>query len=178
MLRSRMRTARHRGTRGLTAYDRRRLGRALREVGEARVYRRAQALLLLAEGRPVGDITHVTGLSRPGLYRWLNRYLQSRRIESLDDAPRQGRPRVAPTITDARILRELRRDPMALGYATTGWTVALLATHLGQRYGCLISTHTLRRRMRQLGLRWKRPRYVYAEKEPHRAQKKGALSAA
>lgn len=178
MLRSRMRTARPRGTHGLSIHDRRRLGRALREVGEARVYRRAQALLLLAEGRPVGDVTHVTGLSRPGLYRWLNRYLQSRRIEALGDAPRQGRPRVAPAITDARILRELRRNPMALGYATTGWTVALLATHLSQRYGCPISARTLRRRMRHLRLRWKRPRYVYAEKEPHRAQKKGALFAA
>jgi hypothetical protein len=32
--------------------------------------------------------------------------------------------------------------------------------------------------MRRLGLRWKRPRYVYATKDPHRAQKKGRLSAA
>ncbi len=41
---------------------------------------------------------------------------------------------------------------------------------------CSISARTLRRRMKEIGLRCKRPRYVYSEKEPHRAQKKGRLS--
>ena len=59
-----------------------------------------------------------------------------------------------------------------------GLAVALLAQHLGRRYGCPIAARTLRRRMRALGLRWKRPRYVYAERDPHRAQKKGGSSAA
>jgi len=60
-----------------------------------------------------------------------------------------------------------------LGYNSTGWTVALLADHLRQKYGRCPSLRTLRRRMHELGLRWKRPRYVYAIKDPHRAQKKG-----
>jgi transposase len=66
---------------------------------------------------------------------------------------------------------------MRLGYNTTGWTVALLARHPGQKYGCPIAARTLRRRLHRLGLRWKRPRYVYATKDPHRAQKKGRLFA-
>jgi len=65
-----------------------------------------------------------------------------------------------------------------LGYNTTGWTVALLAQHLSQKYRCAISERTLRRRLRCLGLRWKRPRYAYATKDPHRAQKKERLFAA
>jgi transposase len=99
-------------------------------------------------------------------------------VASLEDAPRSGRPRAAARVTDARIVREFRRDPLRLGYNTTGWTVPLLATHLSQKYGCRLSPATLRRRMRHLGLRWKRPRYVYADKDPHRAQKKGGSSAA
>jgi len=67
---------------------------------------------------------------------------------------------------------------MRLGYNATGWTVSLLADRLQNRYGCAISARTLRRRMRDLDLRWKRPRYVYATKDPHRAQKKGGLFAA
>jgi len=85
---------------------------------------------------------------------------------------------VAATITAARIKRQFRRDPLRLGYAATGWTVALLAKHLGRVYDCPITARTLRRRLRALGLRWKRPRYVYADKDPHRAQKKGVLFAA
>lgn len=38
----------------------------------------------------------------------------------------------------------------------------------------MISPRTLRRRMREIGLRCKRPRYFYEEKDPHRAQK-GAI---
>lgn len=67
---------------------------------------------------------------------------------------------------------------MRLGYHATGWTVSLLADHLQTKYGGALSARTLRRRMWDLDLRWKRPRYVYATKDPNRAQKKGALFAA
>ena len=83
---------------------------------------------------------------------------------------------MAAEITGQRILEELARSPLELGYRTNVWTVELLAGHLGRRYECSISPRTLRRRMRQVGLRCKRPRYVYSEKEPHLAQKKGRLS--
>jgi hypothetical protein len=66
--------------------------------------------------------------SRPwAVYAWVRRYLVSHRPESLCDAERSGHHPVAPRITDARILRELRRNPLRLGYSTTGWTVTLLA---------------------------------------------------
>jgi transposase len=70
----------------------------------------------------------------------------------------------------------LRRLPRELGYQTNVWTVALLARRLNERYRCAINTRTLRRRMKQIGLRCKRPRYVYSENEPHLPQKKGRLS--
>lgn len=73
-------------------------------------------------------------------------------------------------------MNELRRVPSSLGYRTGVWTVDLLAAHLSVRYRCAISPRTLRRRMRALGLRCKRPRYVYSEKEPHVRQKKGRSS--
>jgi transposase len=67
----------------------------------------------------------------------------------------------------------MRRNPLQLGYRTTTWTVELLADHLSHRYGCVINPHTLRRRMKAIGLKFKRPRYFYEEKDPHRIQKKG-----
>jgi len=105
-------------------------------------------------------------------------YLRTHRPDSVHDASRSGRPRVARTITDARMVRELRRDPMRLGDNATGWTVSLLADRLQGRYGCALSARTRRRRLRDLDLRWKRPRYIYATKDPNRAQKKGGLFAA
>lgn len=160
-------------SRGFVASDVRRLVQALRRASEVRVYRRIQAVLLVARGRPVSQVARDTATRRWSIYNWVRRYLHAHRSDCLCDAARVGRPRAAPRITDARIIAELRRDPLRLGYSTTGWTVPLLAAHLGRKYHCPISVPTLRRRMRRLDLRWKRPRYVYATKDPHRAQKKG-----
>jgi hypothetical protein len=59
---------------------------------------------------------------------------------------------------------------MALGYSTTTWTVKLLAGHPSRTYDCQITEWTLRRRMRDADLRWKRSRYTFATKDPYRAQ--------
>jgi transposase len=173
-----MRRARTPDELGFDRYDRQRLTRALARATEIRLFRRVQAVLLVARGFPVAEAARITGTRPDAVYRWLRLYLRTHAPDGLRDAPRSGRPRVAGGVTDARIVREFRRDPLCLGYNTTGWTVALLAEHLGGKYGCPISARTLRRRMRALGLRWKRPRYVYADKDPHRAQKKGGLSVA
>ena len=132
----------------------------------------------MARGYAVSEVASITGAQPAAIYDWVQCYRRTHRPDSLADAWRSGRPPAAPAVTDARIVREFRRDPLRLGYDTTGWTVALLAAHpgpevslpdLGPHAGC---------RMHDLGLRWKRPRYVYAEKDPHRAQKKGGLFAA
>jgi transposase len=154
------------------------LARALERTKEVRIFRRIQAVLLVALGWAIGEAARITG-TRPGaIYDWVRRYRRDHQVASLEDAPRCGRPPTAARITDARIVRAFRRDPLRLGYYTTSWTVPLLAAHLSWKYDCPIAPATLRRRMRRLGLRWKRPRYVYAEKDPHRVQKKGGLSAA
>jgi transposase len=135
-----------------------------------------QAVLLVAEGRLVAEAAHITGLSRRTVYQLVNSYTARHAVEALCESPRSGRPTVAQALTPARILRELDRSPLRLGYRTNVWTVELLAARLAERYGCAINPRTLRRRMRRMGLRCKRPRYVYSEKEPHLAQKKGRLS--
>lgn len=163
---------------GFNGHDRRRLAKALKRTEKASVYRRLQAVLLVASGYAVNQVAQITGALRRAVYQWVNRYLATQRVDSLADRPRSGRPSTATRITDTRILREWRRDPLRLGYNTTVQTVVLLARHLSTRYDCAITPRTLRRRMKRLCLRWKRPRYVYTLKDPHRAQKKGGLSAA
>jgi len=170
-----MRKARSSAERGFTGHDRQRLSRALPQTDVARVFRRIQAVLLIAEGRTVGEVAQITRFSLQSVDNVVHRYLQSHRIESLYDLSHPGRPLDAPELTVAQIVRELHRSPLQLGYRTNVWTVKTLALHLSQRYESAIAPWTLRRRMKHLGLVWKRPRYFYAEKHPHRAQKKGPL---
>lgn len=124
----------------------------------------------------MAQAAQITGLSLQSVYHLVDRYLQSHQAEDLQDQPRSGRPPAAPELTATRILRGLRRSPLKLGYGTNVWTVETLAHHLSDRYQAVIAPRTLRRRMKELGLVSKRPRYFYAEKDPHRAQKKGRSS--
>lgn len=162
---------------GFNRYDKPRLRRALHEVADKRTFLRLKAVLLVAQGLSINEVSKIIDKSAQIIYHWIGAYLKNHQVESLYDARRTGRPLAAKSVTDERIIRELRRHPLRLGYNTTVWTVELLANHLSQRYGCAISPRTLYRRMKQIGLRCKRPRYVYSEKDPHRAQKKGRLSA-
>lgn len=163
---------------GFSKHDQRRLTNALREEADVRTFRRLQAVLLVAQGHDWATTAHLTGLSQRSLYRLVSRYLETHQARALRDEERSGRPLAATQVTEARILRVLQRVPLQLGYRTNVWTVELLAEHLSEQYDCSISARTLRRRMKQIGLRCKRPRYVYSEKESHRAQKKGRLSGA
>jgi transposase len=173
-----MRRAKSPAELGFNRYDERRLKKALKGVVDKRRFQRVQAVLLVAQGRALPDVALSAGVSLPAVYTWVTGYLAAHQVSALPDAPRRGRPRTAPPITSARILREVRRNPLRLGYRTTVWTVPLLTPQLSRLYQCPLSSYTLRRPMRALGLRCKRPRYVYAEKEPHQAQKKGLSGAA
>jgi transposase len=110
------------------------LGRFLKQVVDARSYRRVKAVLLVTTGVMVSKVAQLIGVSRQSIHGWIRRYLKRRAPEDLQEAPRSGHPLAARTITEAHIAREFRRDPL-----------------------------------------WKRPQYVYSEKAPHIAQKKGLL---
>lgn len=163
---------------GFTRHDRGRLTKALAHAREARLFRRLQAVLSVAEGVTVSEAARRARVDRSTLHRWLGLYRRRRDPADLADAPRAGRPAVAAVLTDSAVATLLARDPRREGFAATSWTVPLLTTYLARHSGQPVSARTLRRRLHALGYRWKRPRYVYTGEEPHLAQKKGRLPAA
>jgi transposase len=167
-----MRIAKRPSELGFNPYDVSRLTKALKRATDARLFQRVQAVLWVAQGETISEVAALTGVSGQTVYNWLQRYLTCHQVAALVDAPRSGRPVTAPQITATQILQHLHCNPLRLGYRTTVWSVKLLAAHLSHQYDCPISSHTLRRRMKAMGLRCKRPRYFYEEKAPHRAQKK------
>jgi len=168
-----MRIAKRPAELGFNQYDVPRLTKALKCAADARLFQRVQAVLWVAQGDTISEVAELTGVSVQTVYNWLQRYLACHQAVALADAPRSGRPVTAPQMTATRILQHLQGNPLQLGYRTTVWSVKLLAAHLSRQYQCPIKPHTLRRRMKAIGLRCKRPRYFYEEKAPHRAQKKG-----
>ena len=87
----------------------------------------------------------------------------------MGEKPRLGQRPAFAEFTRRCLLDELAKDSLALGYAAANWTAPLLAHHLQVP----VSTRTLRRRLHQAGLGWKRPRYVFAAPAEHLPQKKG-----
>lgn len=161
---------------GFVAFDRRRLRKAIEEVRDKNVFVRLQALLLVAQDRPLKEAAAIVGKSVQSVYGWIKVYVRNHSPQDLYERPRTGRPAVGTTIGDDAILAALRFSPRQFGYQQTSWTVSPLAHYLSKQTKDALSERTLRRRMKALGLRYKRPRYVYSEKDPNRAQKKGRLS--
>ena len=155
------------------ANDRRRLQRALSKAREARVYRRIEAVLWVAEGHAISEAARRVRAPRLSVRRWIDRYLVERDVQALVDQARSGRPRLAGQLSAPRLDEILRRDPRDDGYLATTWTVPLLVHYLHEHDGIAVSAHTLRRRLREAGYRWKRPRYVYVGRAEHVGQKKG-----
>ena len=153
--------------------DRKRLAAALAGAREARVYRRLEALLLVAEGHSIAEAARRCRVNRSSVHRWLAQYRAEHEVTALRDRPRSGRPRRHPKLTPRRLAAALARDPRRCGYQATSWTVPLLAHDLAVK-GLAVSPRTLRRRLHEAGYRWKRPRYVYVQRAAHLAQKKGA----
>jgi transposase len=166
------------GISGFTGHDRRRLRLAMRQAASARLFRRLQAVLRVAEGASVAQAAEGVGVERSTVHRWVERYRQWHRVEDLADVPSPGRPSQAEELDETLLQQVLAEDPREHGLLATTWTVPLLAAHLGQTHGCVVSDRTLRRRLHEYGWRWKRPRYVYHERARHVAQKKGRSCAA
>lgn len=161
--------------RALGRADQRRLLQALGEARDARLYRRLQALVEVADGEPIAVVARRLRVERSTVHRWVERYRAEREPARLADAERSGRPSAAAELTEQRLKRLLASDPRSYGVDANAWTVPLLAAHL-RAEGLAISARTLRRRIRQARFRWKRPRYVYSERADHVGAKKGGLS--
>jgi transposase len=159
--------------RAFTATDRRRLSQALLQADTVALYRRIQAVWLVAQGRSVKEAAVITAQTDRSVRRLVRRYLRSHAVRNLADRPRSGRPRVGRPISESRLARLLNQSPLRLGYRTNVWTCAALAHRLTRLYGQPVSARTVRRRLHALDYGFKRPRYVYAEKDSHRTQKKG-----
>jgi len=158
----------------LQPWESRRLRELRDHATSARVVKRAMCLLLSASGRPANDIAGLTGLS-PRAVTAIRRRWRRRRLRSVTDKPRPGRPpRVTPEYR-RELRRALRKGPAACGLVFTVWSVARLGTYLRQRTGIRVGNDWLRRLMHREGFVVERPAHTLKGKrdeEAYRAAKR------
>jgi transposase len=132
-----------------TGYDRRRLRPAMQPAASARLFRRLQAVLPVAEGESMTRVATGAGVDRSTVHGGVERYQPSRRVEDWADVPSPGRPPPAEELEEALLARVLAEDPRQHGLLATTGTVPLRPAHLGQVHGCLVRERTRRRRLHE-----------------------------
>ena len=147
-----------------------------RQARDVRMYRRLSALLKVDQGDPPELVAEALDVNRASVYRWIERYCRHRHAGDLQENSRSGRPSLLRSVDEKQFDTLLSASPQQYGYRSTIWTVALLRGHLQRDFGISVSDETLRRHLHRQNYRWKRPRYIYHETDPHKGQKKGGSS--
>lgn len=139
-----------------------------------RQWRRYQAVLLVADGeRPAGAAASV-GCSRASVYGWLAAW-RADGLTGLAEAPHPAPIRAHAAPLETLLTALLTDDPQQDGHRATGWTIPLSHGEAGAA-GIGVSEHTVRRAVRRLGWRWKRPKYVPGRPDPAYDEKRGRSS--
>jgi len=157
------------------------LERIAHSEARARAVRRAQALLWLHAGERVGAVARRLGLSRRAIYKIVQRY-QARSGEPVAqrvvDRPHSGRPATKRERVARVVKTLLKKKPSRYGYRAAVWSTPMLRRQAERRLHTPVSGRTVRRALRHLRYRYKRPRYVLARRAPAWRQAKGGSKTA
>lgn len=165
----------------LSSAGRRAIETIVARPNDIRQYRRAQALLWLAEGESPTAVAQRLRVHRDTVYAWATRYRQRGRQHlpaRLMDRARTGRSRRLAERVEQVLVSLLETTPQSHGYRAAQWTTPLLGQYLRDCQALSVSAVTIRRGLHRLGSRWKRPRDVLARRARYWRQAKGGSSAA
>jgi transposase len=123
------------------------------------------------------SIAQRLGVTREAVYSWARRLKGegSRPVvaQSLRDRPRSGRPRSQRQAMQEMVGQVIDTRPSQYCYQAEGWTAGLLRYHLQATRGIAVGENTVRRCLKGMGYRWKRPTYVLARRDAFWRQGKG-----
>ncbi len=139
-----------------------------------RRWRRYQAILLVADGTSPQETAASLGCSRASVYSWLAAW-RTDGLAGLVEAPHPPPIQAHAAPLGVLLTALLADNPQQRGHHATGWTVPLLRGEAAA-VGIAVSAHTVRRAVRRLGWRWKRPKYVLGRPDPGYDEKKGRSS--
>jgi transposase len=162
----------------LSASEVQTLQQRMRETRDLRECKRLQAILMVAEGVEISTIASLLGITVQSIYNWLNRYARHRHPHSLQEGHHTGRLPWKSTYIENLLDDLLVKKPRAYGYRFAVWTAQLIVDHLQHMHALAVSKATVRRCLRRLHYRCKRPRYVLSRCSPTWRQAKGGFKEA
>lgn len=141
------------------------------------VCERAHFVLLSHKGFSCAEISEMLGHAKNTVRQWQERF-QREGICGLLDRPRSGRPSKSLHLTDV-LEAQMSQDPPCFGYLQAIWTIAMLMTHLCERFRFTCSRSTVRRGLAKIRYSWHRPKLSPAQRpDPLAEERRAALDAA
>jgi transposase len=160
----------------LTARARRALERVIETGQRGRDVRRAQALVWLSQGVSVSEVARRTRLTRQAVYVLVQRYQERQDqpvAQRVGDSARSGRP-ATKMMRVLKVLEPLlAKSPKDYGYRAACWTVPMLKAQIDKKTKMKASPDLIRRALKRLRYRYKRPRFVLSRRSPTWRQAKG-----
>jgi putative transposase len=133
---------------------------------------RCHILLLLDAGYPWALIAAVLFTSSATINRWRRAYRRGG-VDAVLPGPRHRRK--AGWWVEMIVRWVTALTPSEFGFARSRWTCEAVAVVLREDHGVGVSRETVRRRLRESGLVWRRPRPVVGRCDPERSEKLAAL---
>jgi transposase len=135
---------------------------------DPRVRRRAQAVLLVAEGQTLASVARLFHTSAYRVHVWRERFARGGRTGLLDQ-PRGGRPHALSDADRAFLEEALERGPQAYALPMTIWSIRDLHALLVRERSVTVSVDTVHRAVRALGFRSRRPRHDLTHRQDREA---------
>jgi transposase len=137
---------------------------------------RARIVLACDAGVPVSLVARRLGVTRPTIRLWRDRFAATGELESLDDAPRSGRPARIDVATRCELVQIAcrRPDEQKVRFRDV-WTREALVEALRRETGVHISVTEAGRILRAEGLRPHRTRYWLHSPDPDFRRKVKAI---
>ena len=151
--------------------ERERLRKALRGSNDGKLRDRCRAILWSEERRTTVEIGELLGVDATTVFRWIKDYGRFGFVGLIPDKS-PGRPRQIDEDGEALLSRALGKNPRKLGYGFTRWTVTTLSQHLYGHLHIQVHPETVRRAVKRLGYRYKRPKLSLKHRqEPHQVRR-------
>lgn len=137
----------------------------MKDTHSKREYRRAQSILMKADGYTYEAVAERHGVSSKSVERWIHAY-EAYGLESFRLKPHPGRPSRYTGKRRERIIQLALKSPTLFGYLQHDWNLRLLAKHLTKEVGIRIGKTRLSEILRDADIAYKRPRAVVRSPDP------------
>ena len=138
--------------------------------------KRAQLVLLAAEGRQAREIAEELRLHARTARFWLKRF-NARGLAGLEESERPGRPPIYSAEQVGAVIEAALKRPADLGLPFASWTLDRLAAHLGEAKGIAMRRSRIGEILQREGLSWRQEETWFgARVDPDFARKRGRSS--